>query len=157
MEILQQDSGELLDPLFNIDKIGERPIMNVEVDREESFEMNHRVRHVIKMMQDWIKKPFKLDPIPEIVIFHPQAHLVKGRGKKVTIPIFLAQSLIRPEMVYQIDRQVGYYHTQEIKSKGKRKRNSPLWTELEEGEISTPPQQEKENVQGPEDTWSSQE
>lgn len=48
-EILKQDLGELLDPLFNIDKIGERPIMNVEVDREENDDINHQGRHVIKM------------------------------------------------------------------------------------------------------------
>ena len=48
-EILQQDSAELLNPLFNIDKIGERPIMNVGVDREENDEINHWARHVIKM------------------------------------------------------------------------------------------------------------
>ena len=34
-EIRQQDSKELLDPLFNADRIGERPIMNVEHEREE--------------------------------------------------------------------------------------------------------------------------
>ena len=69
-EIRQQDSKELLDPLFNSDKIGERPIMNVEVDKEEANDINHWARHVIKMMKDWIKKPFALDPIPDIMIFH---------------------------------------------------------------------------------------
>ena len=39
----------MIDPLFSIDKIGERPIMNVEVDREENDEIDHRARHVIKM------------------------------------------------------------------------------------------------------------
>ena len=73
-EIRQQDSKELLDPLFNSDKIGERPIMNVEVDREEADDINHRVRHVIRMMKDWIKKPFPLDPILNTVIFHPHAY-----------------------------------------------------------------------------------
>ena len=28
-EILKQDLGDILDPLFNANKIGERPIMNV--------------------------------------------------------------------------------------------------------------------------------
>ena len=46
---MKQDSRELLDPLFNTDKTGERPIMNTEVDREESDDINHRVKHVIKM------------------------------------------------------------------------------------------------------------
>ena len=40
-EIRQQDSKELLDPLFNADKIGERPILNAEVDREEGDDINH--------------------------------------------------------------------------------------------------------------------
>ena len=40
-KIRQQDSKELLDPLFNSDKIGERPIMNVEVHREEADDINH--------------------------------------------------------------------------------------------------------------------
>lgn len=44
--------------MFNTDKIGERPIMNVEVDREEGDDINHRERHVIRMTKDRIKKPF---------------------------------------------------------------------------------------------------
>ena len=40
-EIRQQDSKELLESLFNLDKIGERPIMNVEVDKEEAGDINH--------------------------------------------------------------------------------------------------------------------
>ena len=40
-EIRQQDSKELLDPLFNVDKIGERTIMNAKVDREEADDINH--------------------------------------------------------------------------------------------------------------------
>ena len=50
LEILQQESGELLDPLFNEDKIGEQPIMNGEVDTEENDDINHPTRHVIEMM-----------------------------------------------------------------------------------------------------------
>ena len=81
---------ELLDPLFNSKKIGERPIMNAKVDREEANDINHRVRHVIRMMRNWIKKPFPLDPIPNIVIFHVHAYLARCRGIKVTIPTFAA-------------------------------------------------------------------
>ena len=40
-EIRKGFSKELLDPLFNSDKIGERPIMNVKVDREEANDINH--------------------------------------------------------------------------------------------------------------------
>ena len=50
LKILQQDLGELLEPLFNANKIGEWPIVNVEVDREEKYVINHRARNTIKMM-----------------------------------------------------------------------------------------------------------
>ena len=63
--------------------------MNVEVDKREGDDINHKVRHIIKMTQDWIKKPFQLYPIPDIVVFHAQDHRDKGRGKKVTIPTFV--------------------------------------------------------------------
>ena len=46
-EIRLQDSQEILDPLFNTDKVGERPILNAEIDREEGDDINHRARHVI--------------------------------------------------------------------------------------------------------------
>lgn len=99
-KIRQHDSKELLDPLFNSKKIGERPIKNAEIDKEEADDINHQARHVIRMMKDWIKKPFLLDPIPNTVIFHAHAHPKRGRGKKVTIPTFVAQSYIRLEIVY---------------------------------------------------------
>ena len=59
--------------MFNKDKIGDLPIMNVEVDKEENSDINHRARHVIKLTNDWIKRPLKLKQIPETVIFHAQA------------------------------------------------------------------------------------
>ena len=139
-EIRQQDSKELLDPLFNSNKIGERPIMNAEVNMEEADDINHRVRHAFKMMKDCIKKPFQLDPIPDTVIFHTKAHLEKGRGKKLTIPTFAAQSPIRLETVYQIDHLVGYYHPLERKKKNKRKRSSPQRVETRKVEVQAPPQ-----------------
>ena len=124
-EIRQQDLKEVLDPLFNLDKIGERPIMNAEVDREEFDDINHRARHNIRMMKDWIKNYFQIDPIPNTVIFHTHAHPERGRGKKVTIPTFAAKSPIRPKIVYQLDYLVGYYHPLERKEKNKKKRSSP--------------------------------
>lgn len=92
------------------------------------------------MTKDWIKKPFQFDPIPKIVIFHVQARPKKGRGKKVTIPTFGAQSPNRPEIVYQLDHSVGYYHPLERSGKGKRKRSSPQRAEREEAEAQAPPQ-----------------
>ena len=72
-KVRQRDSWELLHPLFNSNKIGERPIMNAKVDREEGDDINHQARHVVRMTKDWIKKPFQLDPIPNTIIFHAQA------------------------------------------------------------------------------------
>lgn len=64
LKILKQGMEEFLDKLFNRDKIGNKPIMNVEVDKEEIVEINHRERYIVKLTKDWIKRPFKLDPIP---------------------------------------------------------------------------------------------
>ena len=64
--------------------------MNVEDNREEGDDINHQVKYFIRMTNNWIKKPFPLDPIPDIVIFHAHAHPEKGRGNKVTIPTFVA-------------------------------------------------------------------
>ena len=114
-----------MDPLFNTDKIVERLIMNIEVDREEGGDINHRVRHAIRIMKNWIKKPFPPDPIHDTVIFHAHACPERDRGKKVTIPTFAAQSPIRPKIVYQLDRPIGYYHPPERKGKNKIKRTSP--------------------------------
>ena len=103
--------------------------MNVEVDREEADDINHRVRHVIRMTKSWIKKPFPLDPIPDTIIFHAHAHPKRGKGRKVTIPTFALWSPIQPETIYQLDRPVGYYHPPE--RKGKRKITSPQRIQVE--------------------------
>lgn len=84
--------------------------MNAEVDREEGDDINHWTRHVVRIMKEWIKKPFQLDPIPDTIIFHTQARPKKGRGRKVTIPTFATQSPIKLEIVYQLDYLVGHYH-----------------------------------------------
>ena len=125
-EIKLHDLQDLLDPLFNVDKVGERPILNVEVDREEGDDINHQVRHVIRLTKSWIKNPFPLYPLLDMVIFQAHAHLEKGKGRKVTFPTFALRSPIQPEMVYQLDHPVGYYHP--LERKGKRKRASPQRT-----------------------------
>ena len=62
-EVWLQDSQDILDPLYNENKVGERPILNAEVDKEEGDDINHRARHVIRMTKNWVKKPFPLDPV----------------------------------------------------------------------------------------------
>ena len=145
-DIRKQDSKELLDPLFNADKIGERPIMNTKVDREEGDDINHRARHVIRMIKDWIKKPFPLDPIPDTVISHAHANPERGGGKKVKIHNFVALSPIRPEMVYQLDQLIGYYHPVERKGNNKRKRTSPQRIQAEQATKEEPPQQQEQSA-----------
>ena len=86
--------------MFNADKVGERPILNAEIDREEGDDINHRARHIIRITKSWIKKPFPLDPVPDLVIFQEHAHLERGKGRKVTIPTFALKSPIRLEIVY---------------------------------------------------------
>ena len=97
--------------------------MDAKIDKEENLDINHRARHVIKLTKNWIKRPFKLDLIPQVFVFHSQAHLDKGQGVKVAVPTFTDQSPMRLEIVHQLDREVGYYRAQ--KGKGKRKINFP--------------------------------
>ena len=70
---------------------------------------------------------------------------------KVIVPTFTSQTLIRPEMVYQHDREDGYFKVE--KGKNKRKIISPKQTELKvEGtqaqEVTQAPEnQEPKNVE----------
>ena len=125
--------------MFNVDKIGERPIMNAKVDSEEGDHINHQVRHVIRMKNNCIKKSFPLNLILDTVIFHAHARLERGRGKKVTIPTIAAQSPIRLETVYQLDHLVIYYHPPKRKGENKRKRTSPQRIQVEQATEQVPP------------------
>ena len=148
LKITQQDTKYLLNPLLNRYKIGDQPIMNGKIDKEENLDINYRARNIIKLTKDQIKRPFKLDPIPQIVVFHAQAYPSKGQGAKFTIPTFTTQSPMRPKRIHQLDRPVGYYRAQ--KDKGKRKRTYPQQVEIEEEMSQAPLQKGEENVQGPE-------
>ena len=64
LKVVKKDTKDILDPLYNRDKIYDRPIMYVEIGRDENADINHRARYIIQLMKEWIKKPFKLDPIP---------------------------------------------------------------------------------------------
>lgn len=128
-----------------IENISGQPIMNAEIDKEENSDINHRARHDRKLTKDWIKRPFKVDPIPQVVDFQATTRPTKGGGAKVTIPTFIAQSLVRPEIVHQLDKEVGYYRAH--KGKGKRKRTSPQQPKPIEELVQALPQQAEENVQ----------
>ena len=67
---------------------------------------------------------------------------------------FTTQSLVRPKLVHQLDRPIGYYRAK--KGKGKRKRTSPPWAEPKEEATQASPQQVEENVQGPENVEATQ-
>lgn len=47
LKVFQQDTLYVLDPLYNQDRIYDRPIMNAEIDREENEDINYRARHII--------------------------------------------------------------------------------------------------------------
>lgn len=44
---VQQDTQDILDPLYNRDKIYDRPIMNMEINRDENVDIKHNSRHII--------------------------------------------------------------------------------------------------------------
>lgn len=90
LKIMHQDTEEVLDPLYNRDKINNQPIMNAEINREEKLDINHRARHVIRLTKDWIKRPSKLDLIPQTIVFQATSYPVKGRGEKVIVPTFIS-------------------------------------------------------------------
>lgn len=47
LKVVQQDTKDVIDPLYNKEKIYDRPIMNVEINRDENADINHRDRHII--------------------------------------------------------------------------------------------------------------
>ena len=47
LKVVQQDTVEVLDPLYNKDKIYNRLVMNAKIDREENVDINHRARYII--------------------------------------------------------------------------------------------------------------
>ena len=47
LKVIQQDTQDVLDPLYNWDKIHDKMIVNTEIDRNENADINHRARHII--------------------------------------------------------------------------------------------------------------
>ena len=75
------------------------------------------------MTRYWIKKPFNLDLVTQVVTLQTTSCPIKGKGAKVTVSTFPSQSLVKPKMVYQHEMDVGYFR--EDKGKNKRKGESP--------------------------------
>ena len=61
---LEKDVFEIKDPLYNRDKIYDRPIMNVEIAHEENDDIDHQRRHVVEITREWIKIPFYMNLVP---------------------------------------------------------------------------------------------
>ena len=94
--------------------------MNAEIDKNKKIDINYRVRHIIQLTRNWIKKPFNLDPVEETLTFQAIVHPTKGKGEKVTVPTFPAQIVVMPEMACRDDRDVWQFRENKGKYKGKR-------------------------------------
>ena len=55
LKVVQQDTEEVLDPLYNQDKIYDRPIMNVKIDRGENADINHKARNIIQLTKEGLR------------------------------------------------------------------------------------------------------
>lgn len=47
LKAVQQDTQDVLDPLYIRDKIYDRPIMNAVINGDENVDINHKARHII--------------------------------------------------------------------------------------------------------------
>lgn len=63
LNAMEKDIKDIMDPLYNREKIYEWPIMNVEIGRDENVDINHQARHIVQLKNEWTKKPFRMDPI----------------------------------------------------------------------------------------------
>ena len=79
------------------------------------------------MTKDWIKKPFKLNPVSQTITFQAIACPDKGKGAKVIVLTFPTQSPVRSEKIYMYDREVGYFMVE--KGNNERKSASPKQVE----------------------------
>lgn len=64
LKVVEKDSKDILDSLYNQEKIYNRSIMNAEIGRDENVDIKNRACHIVQLTREWIKKPFKLDPVP---------------------------------------------------------------------------------------------
>ena len=88
LEVIDQDTPDILDLIYNRDKIYDRAIVNVEVAVKENDDIMHRARHIISLTKDWIRRPFKLDPLSSALALKAPARPKKWKGIIATIPTF---------------------------------------------------------------------
>ena len=67
LKVWQKYVFYVLDPLYNRETIFKHPIRNTKIGREENNDIQHWTRHVIQIMKDWVRKPFYLEPIPNVL------------------------------------------------------------------------------------------
>ena len=108
LEVTDQNTPDILDPIYNRDKIYDRAIVNAEVAIRENDDIMHREIHVISLTREWIKKHFRLDLLPNAPTLQAPARPEKQKGIKVTIPTFEAQPPDQPETVYKHERDMVY-------------------------------------------------
>jgi hypothetical protein len=47
LKAMENDTIDILDPLYNRGKIYDQLIMNAKIEREENVDINHRARHIV--------------------------------------------------------------------------------------------------------------
>ena len=108
LNAIDKDLLDILDPLYNRDKMYESTVVNVEIAIEENDGIMHKVRHIIKLTRDWIQKPFRLDPLSNVPPLQAPTCPEKGKHKKVALPSFQEKLHVSHETVYKYLRDVAY-------------------------------------------------
>ena len=55
LEVINQDTPDILNLIYNRDKIYDRAIVNVELAIKENDDIMHKARHIISLTRDWIR------------------------------------------------------------------------------------------------------
>ena len=63
LKFVEKDMKYVLDPLYNRDKIYDRMIMNLEINKDENVDINNKAYHIVQLTREWIKKLFNCDLI----------------------------------------------------------------------------------------------
>ena len=64
LEIIDQDTPNILDLIYNRDKKFDRVVVNAKVAIDENDDIMQKAKHVIELTREWINRPFKMDPLP---------------------------------------------------------------------------------------------